>query len=73
MKLWTFPLLRALAYLKRIARAQERSAAALEAMAEGNRAEERPKPKLAEVFAPTTEEMNRMWRDEHAFEEESWR
>ena len=73
MRLWSWPALRALVYLKRIARAQERQATALEQISQGSSVPQKRTPKLAEVFTPSTEEMNRNYREQHAFEEESWR
>lgn len=61
-------MLRAVAWLKRLARAQERCAVALESIAESHRSRDvvpRKPPKLAQVYTPSNTEVNKIYEEEH--------
>jgi len=57
-----FLMLRALVYLKRISKALDRIA---EAQERSIPVDMTRRPKLDQVFVPTTDEMNDLWSEEH--------
>ena len=59
-------MLRAVVWLKRGALALERIAKAQETMATPQK---RKQPRMAEVFAPTTSDMNEIYREEHPYDD----
>jgi hypothetical protein len=60
-------MLRAVVWLKRGALALERIAKAQETLATPQR---KKQPRMAEVFSPTTELQNEIWREEHPYDED---
>lgn len=61
-------MLRSVAWLKRIAKAQERCAVALESIAESQRSRAvvpGKRAKLAQVYTPSNTEVNRIYDEEH--------